>query len=127
MSTVTIPPLSAGTLKAIVDLEGTALKVHMSGNADLQSAAQLEAWLHELHTLASRLAIGETVVDLRTLEFMNSSCFKGFVSWIGEVQDSDLAGQYRIRFLSDSRMLWQRRSLHALRCFAADLITVETN
>ena len=34
--------------------------------------------------------------------------------------------QYRIRFLSNTEMLWQRRSLHALQCFASHLISVET-
>jgi len=35
------------------------------------------------------------------------------------------SGQYRIRFLSNPSILWQRRSLHALSCFAAELITIE--
>jgi hypothetical protein len=47
-----------------------------------------------------------------------------FVSWIGEVSDLT-AGQYRIRFLSNPSILWQRRSLHALSCFAAELVTIE--
>ncbi len=56
---------------------------------------------------------------------MNSSCFKSFVTWIGEVQDLQPDKQYRIHFRSNPEMLWQRRSLHALRCFAVDLITIE--
>lgn len=65
------------------------------------------------------------VVDLTRLEFMNSSCFKSFVAWIEQVQNLDPSEQYRIQFLSDPNMHWQRRSLKALSCFAADLITVE--
>jgi hypothetical protein len=64
------------------------------------------------------------VVDFRAFDFMNSSCFKAFVTWIGLVQELE-SGQYKIRFLSDEGKHWQRRSLDALRCFAVDLIQIE--
>ena len=122
---VNLVPLAAGQLSVAVSLEGSVLRVLLTGNADMRSALQLQDWLHALHGEALRLTVSETIVDLRTLEFMNSSCFKGFLSWISEVRDGDERRQYRIRFLSDPRMLWQRRSLHALSCFAVDLITIE--
>jgi hypothetical protein len=70
------------------------------------------------------LGIPEVQIDLRELEFMNSSCFKSFVSWISEVSELT-SGHYRIRFLSNPSILWQHRSLHALSCFAAELVTIE--
>ena len=66
----------------------------------------------------------EAVIDLRDLEFMNSSCFKSFVSWITDIQELEPAQQYKVRFLSNSKLHWQKRSLHSLRCFAVELITV---
>jgi anti-anti-sigma factor len=127
--TVGLAPLAAGQLKvnAQLDTTGKRMDVLLSGNADMRSAPQLQDWLHALHEESARAHVEEVVIDLRTLEFMNSSCFKGFLSWISEVRDGDAAHQYRIRFLSDPNMLWQRRSLHALSCFAVDLITIEAH
>jgi hypothetical protein len=57
---------------------------------------------------------------------MNSSCFKIFVAWLAQVRDLDAAKQYRIHLLSNPNLLWQRRSLAALSCFAVDLVAIET-
>jgi hypothetical protein len=107
-------------------VDGKTLTIALSGNADLGALAPLEKVLASLHQEAETAAVAEVAVDLRKLEFMNSSCFKNFVSWIGKVQELDGTKQYRIRFVSNAEILWQRRSLHALQCFAAQLITVET-
>jgi hypothetical protein len=49
----------------------------------------------------------------------------GFLDWIARVQELPADKIYHIRFLSTQGILWQRRSLHALHCFAPDLIHVE--
>src|SRR5262249_33805309 len=101
-------------------------EVRFSGNADMRSRDALDELLVKLHQEARKGSVTEVVIDFHELEFMNSSCFKSFVTWIGRVQDLPEAERYRIRFLSKPELLWQRRSLHALRCFAVDLITIET-
>ena len=103
-----------------------AITETLTGNADNAAIAALDRALTAVHAAATELAIGEAVVDLRRLEFMNSSCFKSFVTWISDVQELATPRQYKLRFLSDPRMHWQKRSLHALRCFAVELIAVET-
>jgi hypothetical protein len=106
-------------------LDGRAIEVRLSGNADLRAIEALEGLLVRLHVEALRLGVERVTVDLRPLEFMNSSCFKGFVTWINEIQSLPDEQRYRLHFRSNAATLWQRRSLHALRCFAVDLITVE--
>ncbi|AKV04211.1 hypothetical protein AKJ09_10874 [Labilithrix luteola] len=81
--------------------------------------------LASLHEKAQALGVASVAIDLTQLEFMNSSCFKAFVSWIDRVQQMDAQKQYRIRFVSNPAILWQRRSLHALQCFAAELISID--
>ena len=54
---------------------------------------------------------------------MNSSCFKAFVVWIDTVKNAGRV--YRIRFLTDPEMHWQRRSLEALRRLATNVVSVE--
>jgi hypothetical protein len=69
--------------------------------------------------------VSEVVVDFRTLDFMNSSCFKAFLDWIARIQELPYDQVYKIRFLSTESILWQRRSLRALQCFAPKLIELE--
>ena len=40
--------------------------------------------------------------------------------------DLEATQQYRIHLLSNPNLLWQRRSLAALSCFAVDLVAIET-
>jgi hypothetical protein len=103
---------------------GTTIKAALKGNADYAALDALEVFLSRLHAEAKRLGIKETVIDLLQLEFMNSSCFKSFVAWITEIQELGANDQYKVTFLSNPKLHWQKRSLHSLRCFATDLITV---
>jgi hypothetical protein len=121
---IALPVEQAAELRARLTREDSGLVAKLSGTADLRVTDSVEAILTRVHQQALELGIPEVQMDLRELEFMNSSCFKSFVSWISEVSDLT-AGQYRIRFLSNPRILWQRRSLHALSCFAAELVTIE--
>jgi hypothetical protein len=121
---IALPVEQAAELRAQLTREETGLVAKLSGTADLRVTDSVEAILTRVHQKAIELGIPEVRMDLRELEFMNSSCFKSFVSWISEVSDLT-TGQYRIRFLSNPSILWQRRSLHALSCFAAELVTIE--
>jgi len=121
---IPLPVEQAAELRARLTREDSGLVAKLWGTADLRVTDSVEAILSRVHQQALELGIPEVQMDLRELEFMNSSCFKSFVSWISEVSDLT-SGQYRIRFLSNPSILWQRRSLHALSCFAAELVTIE--
>ncbi|MDC0742142.1 hypothetical protein [Polyangium mundeleinium] len=111
---------------ANVRAEGRSLILRLSGNADMAAKDSLDSLLPRVHAEAQRISATEVQVDFRNLEFMNSSCFKSFVTWISEIGDLERSKEYKIRLLSNPEMHWQRRSLHALRCFAVDLISVES-
>jgi hypothetical protein len=104
--------------------EGSAITALLKGNADYAALDAVEMLLSRTHAEAKRLAVSEVIVDLKLLEFMNSSCFKCFVSWITDIQELAVPAQYKVRFLSNAHLHWQKRSLHSLRCFAVELITV---
>jgi len=110
---------------ADVSKDGPTLALRLVGNADMAAKDGLDSLLPRVHEQALAHQSPEVIVDFRELEFMNSSCFKSFVSWINEVTELDPDKQYKIRLLSKPELHWQRRSLHALRCFAIDLISVE--
>jgi hypothetical protein len=121
-----LPQIASAGFSAASSFDGGALHVRFGGNADLGAKNALEELLPRLHAEALRVAAAEVVIDFTGLEFMNSSCFRSFVGWVSDVQDLPPEKQYRIRLLSNSGMLWQRRSLHALKCFADDLIAIES-
>jgi hypothetical protein len=101
------------------------LTLRMSGVADYGAVDSLEQLLDDVHDECVRARITQTSVDLRQLEFMNSSCFKCLVSWITVLQELPAASQYKVTFVSNPQMHWQKRSLHSLQCFAETLITVQ--
>lgn len=119
-----IQPISDLEFSAEAALNGGALGLKLVGNADLNVKAQLDRFMASVHDQAVALKVREVAVDLRRLEFMNSSCLKSFVWWISTVQDIAEA-PYRITFLSSPSMYWQRRSLNALACLATDLVSVQ--
>lgn len=120
-------PIHSAELDATLTIVDQALLVRMSGTADLRVTDTVEKLLTTVHQEATSGHLGEVKVDLRNLEFMNSSCFKSFVSWISQVQELAESAQYRILFFSNPAILWQRRSLNALSCFAAHLITIDSH
>lgn len=99
------------------------LSVTFSGTGDVAAIEILGSYLKRVHGEAERLSLAEVTCDFRKLSFMNSSCFKAFVVWIDTVKNAPSG--YRIRFLTDPDMHWQRRSLEALRRLATSVVSVE--
>jgi hypothetical protein len=102
------------------------IAVTLTGTAALGQQEQVTLVLGRVHEEALRARPREVVVDLRGLEFMNSSCFKCFVGWIGNIRKLETDAQYKVAFVSNPKIHWQKRSLDALRCFAVDLISIGT-
>jgi len=101
------------------------IQVSLVGTADLTIKAQLDHFLRQVHSEAQRCLAEEVTVDVRHLEFMNSSCLKSFVWWVSTVQEQPAVGKYRIVFVSSPTVYWQRRSLNALACLANEIISVQ--
>lgn len=102
------------------------LHLHLRGDASGDADAPLEQLLTRAHEEAIARGTERTVIDLRDVEFMSSTCFKSFVSWVTTIQELEPPKQYRLHFLSNASAAWQKRSLRSLSCFAVDLITVES-
>jgi hypothetical protein len=106
--------------------QGTGrLTVRFAGNADMEATPVLERYLKELHEAALAGEVELVVFDLSELDFMNSSSFKCFVSWVSQVVKLEPPGQYEVRFLSNPDLQWQRRSLEALVRFAPDVVSID--
>lgn len=123
-----LPELSRSEPRLTVDasLGEEGITIRLLGEAGMEAMPTVEQTLSGLHTEMRGRKLPAAVIDLTKLDFMNSSCFKVFVTWIDQIQQLDPVSHYRIRFISSPSILWQRRSLQALQCFAAELITIET-
>ncbi len=120
-----IASLNTGELDGNASRDGDLVLLVFSGNADSRVDTQLEAFLQGVHAELVGETIRQVDVDIRELEFLNSSCFKGFITWIVQVRRMPPESRYKIRFISSAKYPWQKRSLHAISFFGGgDLITV---
>lgn len=131
MIEIEIAPVHEPDFNAHARFEGSGdhptLTVVLTGNADLNVKPMLDHFLGAVHEHSQARHIPEVEVDVRKLEFMNSSCLKCLVGWISRIQDSPPDEQYRVAFKSSPTMFWQRRSLQALSYLATDLVSVTTS
>jgi hypothetical protein len=120
-----LPAISVDGFTLRAENRAGKFEVTLAGNADMRVVSELDA---ALESLASTLpkASPEIAFDIRELYFMNSSCFKCFVSFIVGALDLPAAERYKVVFLSNPRMHWQDRSLEALRSIATEIVRVET-
>ena len=121
-----VSPLQTDGFSSDVALEEDVVVVSLTGCADLKVWRGLGEMLTALHGEVRRLDKKRVIVDVRELEFMNSSCFKSIVSWLTSIMELEPEQQYKVHFRSNPERLWQRRSLHALRSFALMLVTIES-
>lgn len=122
---LTIAPIVRDGFSILAAERPDAIHVTFSGTGDMEATPVLGTYLKELHAEAVRLRVSEVAFDLNDLDFLNSSCFKAFVWWISIVGDMDDPDRYRVRFLSNPSLHWQRRSLEALENFAPEVVVVE--
>jgi hypothetical protein len=118
--------LDIGSFSSASVLDGTSLRLHLVGEADTVALEALDSLLRECHAQAGQVQAREVVLDLTKLGFMSSSCFTKLIAWVNRVRGLEADSRYHIRIRSNSEMLWQRKSLHALQCFATDLISIDS-
>jgi len=105
--------------------DGAAIQLALKGDASGDALEALDKLLTQLHRQATDRRVSEAAIDIRELEFMSSACFKCLVTWVTDIQSLDAAKQYSLRFVSNPRIGWQKRSLRSLHCFAVDLVKID--
>jgi hypothetical protein len=128
MGRFTIAPVVKDGFSLLLNEEGEAPEtviIRFSGTADMDATAPLDVFLKRLHGEVSRTRVRTVIFDLSALDFMNSSCFKCFVTWIDSVAKVPAEGRYDVHFVSQPHLQWQRRSLEALHRFAPDVVTLD--
>ena len=126
MPPLSSPPVSIDGFTLEPTQHGDQVSVRMKGNADMSVTSDLGPYLERLHTEAIRLGVKRMTFDIRELYFLTSSCLKCFATMLASVAALDAKRRYVVRFLANSNLHWQRRSLEALRCVAKEIIEIET-
>lgn len=122
-ATAAIRPVTTENLTMEGLAEGDLVEVRLRGSAEIGSKDTLDAFLADV--FAASDGRREVVVDLRELEYMNSSSFKSLLSWIVRVRDLPENRRHKIRFLANPELHWQQRSLHSLVSMCGDVVEVE--
>lgn len=109
-----LSPLSAG------------IRVLFRGNISTPDPASvLNPFVDAVHDRAQESGEREVSVDLKDLEYCNSSGFKSFIHWIRRIKEMPEERRYKLRFLTSSERKWQRTSLLALTVFAEELVEIQ--
>jgi hypothetical protein len=108
---------------AAAEREGATLHVWLQGVVGHGAIDALEVLLAHVHAEAARPEITLAVIDLRRLQVMSYSGLRSLLSWIADIWELEANRRYRVAFLFDPALRWQRRILQALRRFAPDLVS----
>ncbi|WP_438019388.1 hypothetical protein WMF18_10085 [Sorangium sp. So ce315] len=104
-------------------LHGDRLSIKLTGTGDMAAAAPLGGYCKQVQEEVKRLSLAGVEFDIRALYFLNSSCLKAFIAFICGISAQGL--KCEIRFVTDGRLAWQRRSLTALERMSPSLVSID--
>jgi hypothetical protein len=87
---------------------------------DDASQAALRRRLEELHGNIRARNVASFTVDLRSLNFVNSSAIRLFVDWIARAEADD----YTLVFVIDRSITWHRLSFSVLKSLAPSRVQI---
>jgi anti-anti-sigma factor len=126
MARLTLEPLVASEFFLVVAENGDQVRLRLSGSVDMDAVPMLDPFLRRLHAEVLRERFRLVVFDLSGLQFMSSSPLQCFVAYINLVNKLAAEQRYGVRFVSNPKLHWQRRSLEALYRFAPDVVSIES-
>lgn len=122
---MSLPSLTTPELKCTVTEGPEGLTFIFDGRAESVAAREaLRSFLASADQTARARKAAQVKVDFGPLIFINSSCFKEFVLWLTTVSQRPVAEQYRLIFMANPGVRWQRASLHSLATFATNLVEI---
>lgn len=111
--------------------DGLSIKVSeqsaivMAGKiTSLDPSAAVQPYLKSVHAAALADKATQVIVDVRQLSFVNSSAIRLFIDWATWVKSS--AAPYRLVFMTDKAITWQRTSFVAIKSLAGAVIEVRS-
>ena len=109
-----------------MERQNDTLLLTFTGSAETEAFDELASALANVHSQATSAPTKRVIADVRGLDFASSACLKAFVAWLQNAQELDDSHRYKVLFKSNPRYSWQKRSLGALKAFAAGVVEIET-
>ena len=126
MPHATPAPVADEKYSAAFERDAHGVRVVFKGTISTPDPARvLNPFVDSVHAHLVASGTPEARVDLRELEFCNSSGFKSFIHWIQRITEAAPEQRYTLRFLSTPTRKWQRTSLLALSCYGVNTVTIE--
>ncbi len=85
----------------------------------------LGRFMRDVHEAAVADGMSQVRVDVTALTFVNSSAIRLFVDWAQWVKGVEPEKRYKLHFVTDPQITWQKTSFVALRSLARDVLSVE--
>jgi hypothetical protein len=117
--------LTHADLSGAAEVGADAVELRLAGSADFRSDAALADLLARVDEEARRAGRRLVRVDLRSLDFMNSSSFKRLISWLLAAQQHPEDQRYAVRLRVRSSVYWQRRSIPAIGLVCGEAVAID--
>lgn len=116
----TLTPLSLEGLTIVPAVHETKMRLTMSGAVEMRDPGEmLNPFWTRIDLEARNRHLQSVEVDLRDLNFMNSSGILTLVRWITKLKVSNA---YRLVFQYDRNVTWQRSSIPTLAKLAPNVV-----
>lgn len=121
-----LPPVATESF-CLAELEDAddMISIKIAGNCEMETTPLLDSFLTSLHVEALARKVQRVSVDCHELYFMNSASIKSLLTWVDKVRESAAGAPYRIGFVTNKDLSWQKRSLGAIQRFASNIVTVD--
>ena len=119
----TIAPLYAEALNIVPSLEEGVMRIRMSGAVEMRDPGDLlTPYWNKIDEIALERSLRRVEVDLRDLNFMNSSGILTLVRWITKAKTHAADKSYQLVLQYDRNVTWQRTSIPTLAKLAPDVV-----
>jgi len=117
------PPLAADGSTVVARLENGVLHITMSGAVEMRDPGVVfNPYWNGIDDEVRRRGVQRVVVDMRDLNFMNSSGILTLVRWVTRVKGHGTK-PYQIELHFDRNVTWQRTSVPTLAKLAPEIVT----
>jgi hypothetical protein len=116
-------PLNIDSLTVTPTLENGLVRVIMSGAVEMRDpGGVLNPYWSRIDEEARARGMKRVEVDLRDLNFMNSSGILTLVRWITKAKTHPAAESYQLVLMYDHNVTWQRTSIPTLAKLAPNVV-----
>ena len=121
-----LEPFAVDDVRVVPSLIDKVLRVTLSGNVDMRDPGEVfNGFWKDVDERAAGLGLERVEVDLRSVGFMNSSGILTLVRWVMRLIPGARAVRYKVLFLYDPNVTWQRTNVPVLSRLAPETVSLE--